>query len=60
MKGMKNVEISSPVPAPTPKAGGGVKSGNINIPSGAKAQGVKSSSQPSTAGGKIVSPTKSK
>jgi hypothetical protein len=61
MKGMKNVEVASPVPtAPLKKMTGGAKSGNVGVASGAKTQSFKSTSQPNTKAGKVVSPTKSK
>lgn len=62
MRGMKNVEVSSPVPsAPLKKMTGGAKSGNVGVATGApKAPSLKGTSQPKTGGGNIVSPTKSK
>lgn len=62
MKGMKNVEVASPVPtAPLKKMTGGAKSGNVGVASGApKSPSLKQTGQPETKGGKVVSPTKSK
>jgi len=61
MKGHKNVETASPVPAPSIKPfGGGAKSGNSSVVSGAKPQGTKSNSQPHTGSSKIVGPAKGK
>jgi len=61
MKGMKNVEVSSPVPsAPLKSRSGGAHSGNVGISGGAKVPSTKSTSQPNTSSPKIVSPAKSK
>ena len=61
MKGMKNVEVASPVPTQAlKKSSGGAKSGNVGVAGGAKVPSVSSSSQPNTKGGNIVSPTKAK
>lgn len=62
MKGMKNVEVASPVPsAPLRKSSGGARSGNVGVATGApKAPALKGTSQPNTAKSKVVTPTKSK
>ena len=62
MKGMKNVEVSSPVPtAPLKRSSGGARSGNVGVSTGApKVPSLKGTSQPSTKGGKVVSPAQSK
>lgn len=62
MKGMKNVEVAGPgIPAPLKKSSGGARSGNVGVATGApKVPSLKSTNQPKTGGGKIVSPAKSK
>lgn len=62
MRGMKNVEVASPVPtAPLKKMTGGAKSGNVGVASGApKAPSLKSTSQPNEKTPNIKSPARSK
>ena len=61
MKGAGNVEVSSPVPTETLKQGPCCASdGTVKVVGGAPDQGAKSSSQPNTKGGEIVSTIKSK
>lgn len=61
MKGMKNVEVASPVPTAKLKMGtGGARSGTVNVSGGAKVPSTRGTSQPNTKSGKVVSPAKSK